>query len=116
VSLDLNSSPNDYDMYHLLFDPCVSPHYQVVVFRELYRPRVDASEITEDGSAEWPPSPYMMWVYSSETRRWEDTPFVREGVLQEPLLRCDQPNTSLSTIMLSTTMEHCMQNARAILS
>ncbi|CAL4910742.1 unnamed protein product [Urochloa decumbens] len=33
----------------------------------------------DDGSSEWPPSPYTMSIYSSTTGSWEERPFVRDG-------------------------------------
>ncbi|KAE8801599.1 hypothetical protein D1007_22814 [Hordeum vulgare] len=29
--------------------------------------------------SEWPPSPFVLPVYSSETKRWEERSFVRQG-------------------------------------
>ncbi|VAH23640.1 unnamed protein product [Triticum turgidum subsp. durum] len=55
---------------YLVYDPTVSPHYQV-----FYIPRVPPPDMT----AEWPPTPYVMHVFSSTTDRWNETPFVREG-------------------------------------
>ncbi|WVZ54100.1 hypothetical protein U9M48_004959 [Paspalum notatum var. saurae] len=53
---------------HLLFDPPLSPHYQVLLIQSQHRCQADAG-------SEWPPSPFAMWVYSSATRR----SFTREG-------------------------------------
>ncbi|TVU19130.1 hypothetical protein EJB05_35264, partial [Eragrostis curvula] len=66
-----------------VFDPSVSPHYQVLFVH-------DPCDL--EGSTEWPPSTCTMWVYSSGTGRWEETPFVREGgpagtVVEEPSAR-----------------------------
>jgi hypothetical protein len=60
------------DEYHLLFDPSLSPHFEVLVIQGPH-------DYHGEGSAEWPPSPCVMWVYSSTTERWEKRPFVREG-------------------------------------
>ncbi|XP_034570475.1 F-box protein CPR1 [Setaria viridis] len=62
-----------YDVY-LVFDPTSSPHYNVLSMKN----PLDYKGKVSKGSG-WPPSVYMMRVYSSETRRWEERPFVREG-------------------------------------
>ncbi|KAI4987325.1 hypothetical protein ZWY2020_020125 [Hordeum vulgare] len=61
---------------YIVFDPTVSPHYQVLRF--LHVPpvyRLDA----EVKQRQWPPSPYMMHVFSSETATWEERSFIRQG-------------------------------------
>ncbi|TVU40279.1 hypothetical protein EJB05_13735, partial [Eragrostis curvula] len=65
---------NQGDVY-LVFDPSVSPHYEVLLIQDTYSYE---GQLMEEGS-EWPPSTCMMWVYSSRTGRWEKKPFVREG-------------------------------------
>ncbi|CAM0870959.1 unnamed protein product [Alopecurus aequalis] len=63
-----------YDKY-LVFDPTVSHHYQVFSIPRLRsesRPQVLAKP-------EWPPSPFIIRVYSSMSQRWEDVSFSREG-------------------------------------
>ncbi|WVZ54062.1 hypothetical protein U9M48_004927 [Paspalum notatum var. saurae] len=60
------------DERHLLFDPSLSPHYQVLLFQS-------PDDYQADAGSEWPPSPFAMWVYSSATRRWEKRSFTREG-------------------------------------
>ncbi|RCV41460.1 hypothetical protein SETIT_9G137800v2 [Setaria italica] len=62
-----------YDVY-LVFDPTSSPHYKVLSMKN----PLDYKGKVSKGSG-WPPSVYMMRVYSPETRRWEERPFVREG-------------------------------------
>ena len=59
--------------YYLAFDPTVSSHYQVFQIPYLYEcdPLEEASE--------WPPSPYILHVFSSRTGCWEERSFVREG-------------------------------------
>lgn len=57
----------------LAFDPTVSPHYEVLLIDN------DLHYTTLDEGSEWPPSPFMIPVYSSRTGAWETKPFVREG-------------------------------------
>jgi hypothetical protein len=61
---------DDYYMF-LAFDPTLSlsPHYEVLAMRG----PPDRGE-----TREWPPSVYVVRVYSSSTGRWEERPFVRE--------------------------------------
>ncbi|TVU13206.1 hypothetical protein EJB05_40741, partial [Eragrostis curvula] len=69
--------PVGWDVYnhkgevYFVFDPFVSPHYQVLFVQDPY-------DLLEEES-EWPASTYAMWIYSSGTGRWEEKPFVREG-------------------------------------
>ncbi|CAL4935172.1 unnamed protein product [Urochloa decumbens] len=57
----------------LVFDPMVSPHYEVVAMK--YPPRgMDKLPMGQ----QWPPPVYVARVYSSRTDRWEERPFVRE--------------------------------------
>ncbi|XP_037444663.1 uncharacterized protein LOC119312965 [Triticum dicoccoides] len=55
---------------YLVYDPTISPHYKV-----LYIPRI----LADTTCAEWPPTPYVMYVFSSRTDCWKETSFVREG-------------------------------------
>ncbi|XBJ13039.1 hypothetical protein VPH35_017458 [Triticum aestivum] len=61
---------------YLVYDPTISPHYQV-----LYTPRLPPPDdmTCGRGGAEWPPTPYVMHVFSSTTNSWKETSFVREG-------------------------------------
>ncbi|CAN6222285.1 unnamed protein product [Urochloa humidicola] len=62
---------------YLLFDPAVSPHYQV-----LWLPYVLSRDQLKNKFAEgveWPPSPWIVQVFSSSTQQWEDRSIVREG-------------------------------------
>jgi hypothetical protein len=56
---------------YLVYDPTVSPHYQV-----FFVPRVP---LDAPADMEWPPSSYVMHVYSSKTNCWTERSFVREG-------------------------------------
>jgi len=70
---------------YLVFDPQLSPHYEVFMI-----PRVRCYGMYEmlnsDGELdpameglEWPPSPWILNVFSSRTKVWEERSFVREG-------------------------------------
>ncbi|OEL31263.1 hypothetical protein BAE44_0007720 [Dichanthelium oligosanthes] len=67
------------DFYHdmrLAFDPAVSPYYEVLSIPDVpyYTP---LNPLLME--SEWPPSPFVLRVFSSRTGLWEETPFVREG-------------------------------------
>jgi hypothetical protein len=65
-----------YEQDYLMFDPTVSLHYQVLMFLHTR----SASELDAPvRQQEWPPSPFVMHVFSSETRRWEERSFIRQG-------------------------------------
>jgi hypothetical protein len=82
------------DRLHLVFDPAVSLHYRVMFFPEVpdkptpphrddvpgKRPRYRYElEVENVGSMKWPPRSYALQVYSSETGRWEERCFLRQG-------------------------------------
>ncbi|TVT98528.1 hypothetical protein EJB05_56140, partial [Eragrostis curvula] len=81
----------DTDFFHneyLVYDPAVSPHYEVFsIPRFYYRGRFwdyrcDRPEGILDPSVEqsqWPPSPFILHVFSSTTEKWKVRSFVREG-------------------------------------
>ncbi|GJN23745.1 hypothetical protein PR202_gb11423 [Eleusine coracana subsp. coracana] len=62
----------DNDAY-LAFDPTMSPHYEVLLL-----PYLRGHDDKQREGVEWPPSPYVMCVYSSRAGRWEERPFVRK--------------------------------------
>ncbi|KAK1646179.1 hypothetical protein QYE76_063984 [Lolium multiflorum] len=66
---------NDY----LSFDPTVSLHYQVFSIPCLcfLRAAEDADPLVEE--SEWPPSTWILNVFSSRLSRWEERSFAREG-------------------------------------
>ncbi|CAN6181033.1 unnamed protein product [Urochloa humidicola] len=97
---------------HLFFDPTVSLHYEVISFSKVppmprvpvepglkrsYRygdskvyyceeiknlPKSIRAKYNEEGSAEWPPSSYTAYVFSSSrTGKWEERDYVREDAL-----------------------------------
>ncbi|XP_052169178.1 uncharacterized protein LOC127785848 [Oryza glaberrima] len=66
---------------YLVFDPTVSPHYEVFSIPELVFCREDDKDNTESvvKQHEWPPSPFVVQVYSSAKGRWEKRSFIRQG-------------------------------------
>uniref|UniRef100_A0A0E0EX56 F-box domain-containing protein n=1 Tax=Oryza meridionalis TaxID=40149 RepID=A0A0E0EX56_9ORYZ len=69
-------SPTNY----LVFDPTVSPHYEVFSIPELVFCIGDNKENAESvvRQHEWLPSPFVVQVYSSATGRWEKRSLVRQ--------------------------------------
>ncbi|XBH59992.1 hypothetical protein VPH35_114641 [Triticum aestivum] len=72
----------DFHDRYLVFDPAVSPHYEV--FLSKYVPFIPLSDINKlvdprIQEREWPPSIFVLLVFSSRTTRWEERSFVREG-------------------------------------
>lgn len=63
---------------HLVFDPTVSPHCEVFLI-----PRVSDSDDDVERATlletEWPPSPFIINVFSTETGRWTERLLIREG-------------------------------------
>ncbi|CAN6281973.1 unnamed protein product [Urochloa humidicola] len=78
------SPPTEMDAYgveHLVYDPAVSPDYEVVSVPRFYR-KYDGSRDKGDPSieqSEWPPSVLILQVFSSITGQWEEKSFAREG-------------------------------------
>ncbi|WVZ59105.1 hypothetical protein U9M48_009303 [Paspalum notatum var. saurae] len=71
---------------YLVFDPAESPHYQVFLIPYLYDHDGYSSSSTEVDHAhdalmqlEWPPSPFVLGVFSSRTGRWEERSLIRQG-------------------------------------
>ena len=77
------SSKNFFYKDHLVFDPTLSPHYEVFLIpyacvvsgwsnsKAKLNPAIEGLE--------WPPSPCILHVFSSRTKGWEERSFVREG-------------------------------------
>jgi hypothetical protein len=67
---------------YLVFDPAASPHYEVLfipdVPKKIILPVHDEQEDPHD-SMEWPPSLWMLDVFSSSAKKWQNRSFVREG-------------------------------------
>ncbi|XP_037488622.1 uncharacterized protein LOC119367113 [Triticum dicoccoides] len=70
--------------YHLVFDPMVSPHYEVFV---ILNPRYNGHEDQVDpvileepeSDSEWPPPVFDLHVFSSKSGGWKERSFFREG-------------------------------------
>ncbi|KAF7006334.1 hypothetical protein CFC21_021383 [Triticum aestivum] len=72
---------------YLVFDPTVSPHYQVFVIPNPrrktkpgdfgYNKRIDELDPVMEKS-EWPPSVCALHVFSSRSGRWEERSFIRD--------------------------------------
>jgi hypothetical protein len=64
---------------HLVYDPMVSPYYEVfnIPTLDYYRPGDEVDPSME--ASEWPPSRCKMYVFSSKSGCWEERYFVREG-------------------------------------
>ncbi|XP_037441623.1 uncharacterized protein LOC119309812 [Triticum dicoccoides] len=64
---------------HLVFDPSISPHYEVLVIP--ISPKLDRDVKLDPAveELEWPASLCMLHVFSSRTKQWEERRFVREG-------------------------------------
>ncbi|BAS85674.1 Os03g0669900 [Oryza sativa Japonica Group] len=68
-----------YPEEHLVFDPTLSPHFEVLIIPHLLPFDKDRSKKQPPQNSAWPPSPLVLNVFSSRTREWEERPFVREG-------------------------------------
>ncbi|KAM0890473.1 hypothetical protein ACQ4PT_027012 [Festuca glaucescens] len=70
------------DIPYLAFDPAVSPHYEVFsipdVTKKVVPPVPDEQEDPHD-SMEWPPSLWILDMFSSTARQWQKRSFVRQG-------------------------------------
>jgi hypothetical protein len=67
------------DQMCLVFDPTVSPHYEVLLVHRVPWWAGSMPLFTSTKEAEWPPSPYAVPVFSSKTWTWEERMFVRRG-------------------------------------
>jgi hypothetical protein len=66
-----------YFHHYIVFDPTVSTHYEVFKI-----PHIGGSEHERDplpDKSEWPPSQFVMHVFSSVTGTWEERTFSRQG-------------------------------------
>uniref|UniRef100_A0A0E0LM46 F-box domain-containing protein n=1 Tax=Oryza punctata TaxID=4537 RepID=A0A0E0LM46_ORYPU len=66
------SPPHDSSCYvsdYLVFDPTVSVHYEVYKIPSPFG----------DAMSDWPPSPFIIDVFSSKTLQWEKRSYMREG-------------------------------------
>uniref|UniRef100_A0A0D9VX56 F-box domain-containing protein n=1 Tax=Leersia perrieri TaxID=77586 RepID=A0A0D9VX56_9ORYZ len=79
VTLPIPRSPRARDIFgrrYIVFDPTVSPHYDVIQIPSITR-SMEQDPIMRE--SEWPPSPFAMLVFSSVSKKWEDRLFLREG-------------------------------------
>ncbi|KAL6894507.1 hypothetical protein ACP4OV_008605 [Aristida adscensionis] len=76
-TMDAMSCHDEY----LAYDPAVSPSFEVVSIPRVYRERSRCRLDPTIALSEWPPSPFVLHVFSSSstTARWERRSFVREG-------------------------------------
>jgi hypothetical protein len=73
---------------YLAFDPAAtSPHYEVLRIHAIVHRDKPPEEV------EWPPSPYVLCVFSSRTQQWEVKPFTLEGD-DEAVAIADLPSSS----------------------
>lgn len=77
-----SSRPESFDKeyhYYLVYDPTISPHYEVFVIpiSIMFGPDIELDPTVEE--LEWPASLCILDVFSSRTKQWEERPFVREG-------------------------------------
>ncbi|GJN39783.1 hypothetical protein PR202_gb28924 [Eleusine coracana subsp. coracana] len=64
----------------LVHDPTTSPHcYEVVRIPTSSRPSSVQYDNGAGAALEWPPSPFLLQVFSSTTGRWDERPFFRDG-------------------------------------
>nr|CAB3498486.1 unnamed protein product [Digitaria exilis] len=68
----------DQDAF-LAFDPAASPHYEVFLIPPI--PCIGNSVVLAPAMLrlEWPPSPFVLSVFSSRTGAWEERAFGRQG-------------------------------------
>ncbi|KAG8099000.1 hypothetical protein GUJ93_ZPchr0013g37004 [Zizania palustris] len=67
---------------HLVFDPTLSPHYEVFMIPNIVSYTMLHSHRKLDPAVEeleWPLSPCILHVFSSRTKVWEERSFVRDG-------------------------------------
>jgi hypothetical protein len=70
-----------YEEY-LVFDPMVSPHYEVFIIPRVHwrqSCRVRDELYSAVGRSEWPPSLCALPVFSSRSGCWEERSYIREG-------------------------------------
>ncbi|XP_066162217.1 uncharacterized protein [Oryza sativa Japonica Group] len=78
----------------LVFDPAASPHYDVLWMPYLILHRLPAASLSD----QWPPSPFILHVFSSTTGRWEEKSFLREG---------DATMGTMADVSLARVPYHC---------
>ncbi|KAM0876412.1 hypothetical protein ACQ4PT_036183 [Festuca glaucescens] len=71
-----------YQNMYLIFDPIVSPDYEVFLIKRVpFCPSPDCYQLADSDihAREWPPSTFVFLVFSSRKKQWEERPFVRQG-------------------------------------
>ncbi|KAF8684419.1 hypothetical protein HU200_044313 [Digitaria exilis] len=69
-----------YEDMYLVYDPAVSPDYEVVsVSRHMHSDNHTVERDPAVEQSEWPPSVCILQVFSSRTGEWEERSFAREG-------------------------------------
>ncbi|XP_044354509.1 uncharacterized protein [Triticum aestivum] len=80
--------------HYLVFDPTVSQHYEVLSVPDIPwslptgHISKHACEDKPVSEMEWPPSPYVVDVFSSWTGEWKERSFVREGMAAGTVAGC----------------------------
>ncbi|XP_044414542.1 uncharacterized protein [Triticum aestivum] len=72
----------DNHLQYLVFDPTVSPDYEVFSVKYVpWYPSPDDIHLAshEIQEREWPPLKFVFHIYSSRTKQWEEKTFLREG-------------------------------------
>ncbi|KAM0833063.1 hypothetical protein ACQ4PT_064501 [Festuca glaucescens] len=97
---------------YLAFDHTVSSHYQV--FRIPYfqpRCRFDNDYDPIEEASEWPPSRYILHVFSSRTSTWKERLFVRQGDAAGTVAETRQfSRRLLSVYWRGSLYVHCQNN------
>jgi hypothetical protein len=75
-----------YELPYLVFDPTLSPYYEVFLIPVVPRwADLDPVEL----ESEWPPPLFETHVFSSRIRRWEERSYARKEKPREPWLTAD---------------------------
>lgn len=101
---------------YLVFDPTLSPHFEVFMIPEIRRSNVWYNMLNSDDKLdpaieelEWPPSPCILHVFSSRTKVWEERSFVREGEAAGNVsdMRLDHPYVPDTSVYVPDTSVYC---------
>jgi hypothetical protein len=68
----------DVNQAYLVFDPAVSPHYELFFIPDIPKEIFQGHQTNPHDSMEWPPSLWTMNVFSSSSRQWQKRSFVRQ--------------------------------------
>jgi hypothetical protein len=71
-----SATEGDYYNNYLVFDPAISAHYQVFSVPRLFQSNMKPEALEK---SEWPPSTFVIRVFSSVSQRWEERSFSRQG-------------------------------------